>query len=56
MKKATKKKSEDYILTICTLSGYDQTPVKLQKNWHKTVGGVANTKCLESIYFGRKND
>ena len=30
------------------------TPVKFQKNQHKTVGGVAHTRYLVSIDFGLK--
>ena len=30
--------------------------VNYQNNWHKTVGGVAHTRYLVSIHFGRKND
>ena len=32
-----------------------KTPVKFQKNQHKTVGGVAHTRYPLSIYFNGKN-
>ena len=28
-----------------------KTPVKLKRNWHKTVGGVAHTRYPLSIHF-----
>ena len=31
-----------------------KTPVKFRKNWHKTVGGVATTRCL-LLYGGWKD-
>ena len=32
-----------------------KTPVKFQKNQHKTVGGVAHTRYPISIHFNGKN-
>ena len=31
----------------------NKTPVKFQKNGHKTVGGVVHTKCPLTIHFDR---
>ena len=39
-----KKLCEDYIQTKCTT--ITKTPVKFQKNWHKTVRGDAHTRYL----------
>ena len=33
-----------------------KTPVKFQRNQHKTVGGVAHTRYPLSIHFNGKND
>ena len=53
MKKVTKNKSEFYIQTVCTPSDHDD-PVKFQRNWSKTIGGVAYTRYL-LLEGGRKD-
>ena len=35
----------------CTSSALTKTPVKIQKDWDKNVGGVALTRYLMSISF-----
>ena len=49
--KSNKKQSEDYIQIHAYLQTMTKTPVKFQKNWYKTVGGVAPTRYPLSIHI-----